>query len=102
MTQCREMTSLSRRALLVTGGAMFAWAYLRKLARAAGARDPRLVVIVLRGGLDGLAAVAPVGDPTYASLHGPIALSLTGEHPAIPLDSFFALHPAMPIFARLF
>ena len=27
MTQCREMTSLSRRALLVTGGAMFAWAY---------------------------------------------------------------------------
>ena len=102
MTQCREMTSLSRRALLVTGGAMFAWAYLPKLARAAGARDPRLVVIVLRGGLDGLAAVAPVGDPTYASLHGPIALSLTGEHPAIPLDSFFALHPAMPVFARLY
>ena len=102
MTQCREMTSLSRRALLVTGGAMFAWAYLPKLARAAGARDPRLVVIVLRGGLDGLAAVAPVGDPTYASLHGPIALSLTGEHPAIPLDSFFALHPAMPTFARLY
>ena len=102
MTQCREMTSLSRRALLVTGGAMFAWAYLPKLARAAGARDPRLVVIVLRGGLDGLAAVAPVGDPRYASLHGPIALSLTGEHPAIPLDSFFALHPAMPVFARLY
>ena len=95
------MTSLSRRALLVTGGAMFAWAYLPKLARAAGARDPRLVVIVLRGGLDGLSAVAPVGDPRYASLHGPIALSLAGEHPAIPLDSFFALHPAMPVFARL-
>ena len=102
MTQCREMTSLSRRALLVTGGAMFAWAYLPRPARAAGARDPRLVVIVLRGGLDGLAAVAPIGDPNYAGLHGPIALSLSGEHPAIPLDGFFALHPAMPTFAQLY
>src|SRR5262245_20273465 len=102
MTQCREMTSLSRRTLLVAGGAMFAWAYLPRLARAAGARDPRLVVIVLRGGLDGLAAVAPIGDPNYAGLHGPIALSLTGEHPAIPLDGFFAVHPAMPTFARLY
>ena len=81
---------------------MFAWAHLPKLARAAGARDPRLVVIVLRGALDGLAAVAPVGDPNYAGLHGQIALSLTGEHPAIPLDGFFALHPAMPVFARLY
>jgi uncharacterized protein (DUF1501 family) len=102
MIQCREMTSLSRRALLVTGGAMFAWAYLPRPARAAGARDPRLVVIVLRGGLDGLAAVAPIGDPNYAGLHGPIALSLAGEHPAIPLDGFFALHPAMPTFAQLY
>ena len=40
---CRETPSASRRALLVTAGAMFAWAYLPKLARAAGARDPRLV-----------------------------------------------------------
>ena len=102
MIQCRAMTSLSRRALLVTGGAMFAWAYLPRPARAAGARDPRLVVIVLRGGLDGLAGVAPIGDPNYAGLHGPIALSLSGEHPAIPLDGFFALHPAMPTFARLY
>ena len=39
-------------------------------------------------------------DPSYERLHGQIALSLTGEHPAIPLDSFFALHPAMPVFAR--
>jgi uncharacterized protein (DUF1501 family) len=81
---------------------MFAWAQLPRLASAAGTRDPRLVVIVLRGALDGLAAVAPVGDPDYQRLHGQIALSLSGEHPALPLDSFFALHPAMPAFARLF
>lgn len=102
MSGCCEIRSPSRRAFLVGGGAMFAWAYLPRLGRAAGARDPRLVVIVLRGALDGLSAVGPVGDPSYEGLHGQIALSLTGEHPAIPLDGFFALHPAMPAFARLY
>jgi uncharacterized protein (DUF1501 family) len=61
-----------------------------------------LVVIILRGALDGLSAVAPVGDPAYAGLHGQIALSLGGEHPALPLDGFFALNPAMPAFARMY
>ncbi|CAM5774575.1 hypothetical protein LMIY3S_04591 [Labrys miyagiensis] len=92
----------SRRAVLLGGGALFAWAYLPRLARAAGARDPRLVVIVLRGALDGLSTVGPIGDPDYAGLHGDIALSLSGPHPALPLDGFFALNPSMPNFARLF
>jgi uncharacterized protein (DUF1501 family) len=102
MSVCCEIPHPSRRTLLVAGGALFAWAHLPKLASAAGTRDPRLVVIVLRGALDGLAAVAPVGDPNYANLHGQLALSLSGEHPAIGLDPFFALHPSMPVFARLF
>jgi uncharacterized protein (DUF1501 family) len=97
-----EVASPSRRALLAATGGLFASAYLPKFARAADARDPRLVVIILRGALDGLSAVAPVGDPDYASLHGQIALSLGGDRPAIPLDSFFALNPAMPVFARLY
>jgi uncharacterized protein (DUF1501 family) len=97
-----ETPSPSRRALLASTSGLFAWAYLPKFARAADRRDPRLVVIVLRGALDGLSAVAPVGDPDYASLHGQIALSLSGDHPAIPLDPFFALNPAMPVFARLY
>ena len=62
----------------------------------------RLVTIVLRGALDGLSAVAPVGDPDYAGLHGALALSLDGDHPALPLDGFFALNPAMPNLARLY
>jgi len=97
-----ETPSPSRRALLAATGGLFAWAYLPKFARAADQRDPRLVVIILRGALDGLSAVAPIGDPDYAGLHGQIALSLSGDHPAIPLDSFFALNPAMPVFARLY
>src|SRR5947209_1370609 len=97
-----EAPSASRRALIAATGGLFAWAYLPKFARAADGRDPRLVVIILRGALDGLSAVAPVGDPDYVGLHGQIALSLGGERPAIPLDSFFALNPAMPVFARLY
>ncbi|WP_421611246.1 DUF1501 domain-containing protein, partial [Bradyrhizobium ottawaense] len=34
--------------------------------------------------------------------HGSIALAADGAHPAIMLDSFFALHPAMPEFARMY
>ncbi|MEI9409143.1 DUF1501 domain-containing protein [Mesorhizobium salmacidum] len=92
----------SRRAVLMTGGALFAWAFLPRFARAADNRDPRLIVIVLRGALDGLSAVGPVGDPDYAGLHGDIALSLSGPHAALPLDAFFGVNPAMPVFARLF
>jgi uncharacterized protein (DUF1501 family) len=85
------------------GGASFAaWAYLPKFARAADGRDPRLIVVILRGALDGLATVAPIGDPDYAGLHGSIALASDGAHPAIMLDSFFALHPAMPEFSRMY
>src|ERR1700732_2461827 len=90
----------SRRELLLASGTLFAWAYLPKLARAEG-RDPRLLVIVLRGALDGLAAVAPVGDPDLGGLRGDKALALDGKTPALPLNSFFALNPAMPNLHRL-
>jgi uncharacterized protein (DUF1501 family) len=92
----------SRRALLLGGASFTAWAYLPKFAGAADGRDPRLIVIILRGALDGLATVAPVGDPDYAGLHGSIALTTDGPHPALQLDSFFALHSAMPEFARMY
>ncbi len=91
----------SRRALLLASGVLFAWAYVPKLARAEG-RDPRLLVIVLRGALDGLAAVAPVGDPGWVKLRGDQALTLDGANAALPLDSFFALNPAMPSVHRLY
>jgi uncharacterized protein (DUF1501 family) len=97
-----ETPSLSRRSLLAGAGMLFAWSYMPKSAFAAGNRDARLVVIVLRGALDGLSAVGPFGDPDYVRLHGDIALGLDGPNPAIPLDGFFILNPAMPNFARLY
>src|SRR5712664_1232013 len=104
MDCCESRTSLAttRRSLLLGGASFAAWAYLPKFARAADGRDPRLVIVILRGGLDGLATVAPVGDPDYAGLHGSIALTSSGPHAAPMLDSFFALHPAMPEFARMY
>jgi uncharacterized protein (DUF1501 family) len=92
---------VSRRELLLASGVLFTWAHLPKVARAEG-RDPRLLVVVLRGALDGLAAVAPVGDPDWIKLRGDRALVLDGRTPALPLDSFFALNPAMPHLHRLY
>lgn len=99
---CETRISATRRSLLLSGAAFAAWAYIPKFARAADARDPRLVVIILRGALDGLATVAPIGDPDYAGLHGAIALAKDGPNAAVMLDSFFGLHPAMPQFARMY
>src|SRR3954465_1611572 len=91
----------SRRELLLASGTLFAWAHLPKVARAEG-RYPRLLTIVLRGALDGLAAVAPVGDPDWVKLRGDKALVLDGKTPALPLDGFFGLNPAMPNLLRLY
>jgi uncharacterized protein (DUF1501 family) len=91
----------TRRELLLGSGGLFAWAFAPKIARAEG-RDPRFLTIVLRGALDGLAAVAPVGDPDWVKLRGDNALKLDGATPALPLDGFFALNPAMPNLHRLY
>ena len=96
-----DLHAPSRRALLLTSGALFAWSYLPRAARAEG-RDPRFLVIILRGALDGLAAVAPVGDPDWISLRGENALTLEGVSPGLRLDGFFALNPAMPNLHRLY
>jgi uncharacterized protein (DUF1501 family) len=98
------MTSLhapSRRKLLLASGTLFAWAYMPRLALAEG-RDPRFLTIVLRGALDGLATVVPYGDPDWASLRGDNALTLDGKTPALKLNDYFALNPAMPNLARMY
>jgi uncharacterized protein (DUF1501 family) len=91
----------SRRELLLTSGTLFAWAHMPKLAYAEG-RDPRFLAVILRGALDGLATVAPVGDPDWTGLRGEEALTLGGKTPALKLDDFFALNPAMPNLHRMF
>src|SRR6516225_7267117 len=96
-----DLHAPSRRALIAASGALFAWPFLPRLALAEG-RDPRMLVVVLRGALDGLALAAPVGDPDWIALRGDKALTLDGKTPGLPLDGFFALNPAMPNLHRLY
>jgi uncharacterized protein (DUF1501 family) len=49
-----------------------------------------LVVIVLRGGMDGIAAFPPLGDPAYATMRPKLA-----ETAALELDDRFGMHPAL-------
>src|ERR1700758_4339624 len=85
----------SRREVLLASGTLFAWAHLPRIAHAES-RDPRFLAIILRGALDGLATVAPVGDPDWVALRGDNALTLSSKTPALKLNDFFALNPAMP------
>ena len=56
----------------------------------------KLIVIICRGGLDGLSLSPPIGDANYAGLRGAIALKGFGQDGgALPLDETFGLHPAM-------
>jgi len=56
----------------------------------------RLVVVLQRGAMDGLAAVAPLGDSDYAGLRGSLALKPPGEPDgALALTRDFALHPSL-------
>lgn len=65
------------------------------LAFAAGPRERKLVLVILRGAMDGLAAVPPYADPAYARLRGELALPLEGEGAVLRLNDQFGLHPAL-------
>ena len=102
MTEYTENAHLSRRSVLGAGTSLALWSLLPKPLSAAGARDPRLLVVVLRGALDGLALAAPTGDPAYASLRGPQSLLASGDGAGLPLDGFFVLNPAMPFLHDIY
>ena len=107
MIRDRSDFALSRRHFVRTAGAAGAGilcgaGFFGAPASAASARDPRLVVIILRGALDGLSAVPPLGDPDYADLHGDLAFTASGDRAALPLDGFFFAHPALAAFKRLY
>jgi uncharacterized protein (DUF1501 family) len=85
-------TGLTRRHLLRAAAAWLAAPASLCLAGAAGSAAPRLALVILRGGMDGLSAVPVPGDPAFAPARG--ALAEFGE-PALALDGPFALHPAL-------
>ncbi|MCW3476806.1 DUF1501 domain-containing protein [Limobrevibacterium gyesilva] len=66
------------------------------LALAEAPTDRRFVVVILRGALDGMAAVVPYGDPALAGLRGELLPPQPGEpNGLLDLGGFFGLHPAL-------
>ena len=85
--------TLSRRSFLtrslVLGCSAAASPLITPITLASAPGDNRLVVIILRGAMDGLDVLRPVGDPNFTTLRP----SLAGE--GLGLDNFFMLHPAL-------
>jgi len=66
-------------------------------------RKPTLVVVFLRGGMDGLNLIVPHGEQAYYDLRPSIAIPKPGTPGgALDLDGTFGLHPAAAALAPLF
>ncbi|WP_298260694.1 DUF1501 domain-containing protein [uncultured Litoreibacter sp.] len=89
--------SLSRRKFLMKATALGCSAaaspLLTPMTFAQAPGENRLVVIILRGAMDGLDAIRPLGDPLIHRYRA--GLGISRESAAMDLDGFFALHPAM-------
>ena len=92
---------LTRRSFIRAGGAATALASLGfpKMAFARTGGDRRFVFIIQRGAADGLAIVAPSGDPQFAGVRGDFVQDLAG---GAKLGSFFTLHPALAETAKMY
>lgn len=90
-------TPLSRRSFLsrsvLLGCSAAASPLLTPVTFAAAPWDMRLVVIILRGGMDGLDAVRPYGDPDFARWRPTLGTAPKDRGPE--LNGFFGLHPAL-------
>ncbi len=88
----QHLSNQSRRRFLLRSAALGCSAaaspFVTPMTFAAAPWDTRLVVIILRGGMDGLDVVRPVGDDDYG-FHRP-TLSEAGS--ALDLDGYFSLN----------
>ena len=87
------LNALAASAALVLPLGRSSWAATNAEARPT---KNKLIVVMLRGAVDGLNVVAPVGDANYARLRPTIGLGLPGTpNGALDLDGYFGLHPAL-------
>ncbi len=97
----------SRRDMLgLLGGGAFASAFVGGLpvALAKAATERRFVFVIMRGALDGLAAVPPLFDPDYREQRGRLAFAEPGAATdgALDLDGRFAINPALAPLQEMF
>lgn len=105
MTEPLHLPRIGRRGLLL-GLTALAAAGPSRLAiadPAAEAGEQRLVVVLLRGAMDGMHTLVPYGDPDYAELRGPIALPGPGQEGGVlDLGGRFGLHPRLATLHRFY
>jgi uncharacterized protein (DUF1501 family) len=90
------ISPLTRRRFLLGSGALAVSAAIPNALFAFTGGSSRLVVVIMRGALDGLAAAPPYADPDYASLHRELAIGAPGAADgALKLDNTFGLHPSL-------
>ncbi len=86
---------LTRRGALLGLGAAFTLGRA-SLALASAPTERRLVVVLMRGALDGMAAVVPYGDPALASLRAELIPGAVGSEGGMrDLGGFYGLHPSL-------
>ncbi len=86
---------------LAAGGALLVSRI--SFARTAQSGKSRFVVVILRGALDGLAAVPPYGDRDYAGLRRVLAIHPPGSAGgALALNGLFGLHPSLGFLQESF
>jgi uncharacterized protein (DUF1501 family) len=91
------LNSMALGASLVIPLGRSAWA-----ATSDSPTQKKLIVIMLRGAVDGLNVVAPVADENYLRLRPTIGLFAPGvEGGALDLDGYFGLHPALAMLQPL-
>jgi uncharacterized protein (DUF1501 family) len=98
MSPSTPLRSLKRRDFLQSGALALGSAFLTSRVAFAGTgkSKSRFVFIIMRGALDGLAAVPPHGDSDYVGLRRELALKAPGTSGgALPLNGFFGLHPSL-------
>ena len=86
---------MDRRSFLITTGTGLAASLVStRTLYAQAPTDNRMVIIVLRGALDGLHALVPYADADYARLR-PTVSPIVGNGPGIiDLDGYFGMHKA--------
>lgn len=89
------MIALTRRSALLGLTAAVSLGRV-SLALAAAPTEKRLIVVIQRGALDGMAAVVPYGDPALAGLRGEIVPPGPGQQDGLlDLGGFYGLHPSL-------
>ena len=90
---CRESRLLmSRRSMMGVTAALFSTAFMPNFALANTDPEARLLVVVLRGGMDGMHMVIPKLDPLYPTVRRELALPFDQT---LSLGTDFALHPGL-------